>query len=234
MNKKTKGRLVMVKGFAVQEDRYKKAKKIEKVLQNFLNSNIHSLKILDIGAGSGHIAEYFSSSNETIAVDKYNNIKVNYQGKFKYVLVENEILPFPNEYFDIILSNHVIEHIDSQSKHLEEIYRVLSKDGVCYIATPNRYYPIEPHYKLPLIHYFSDNNFMYILKILNRYKEDIHLLYYNQILDIFQKSGFKVIDYTMEVLNNYQKYDLEIGLPIKLPQFFTWISKTNIFILKKA
>ena len=38
-------------------------------------------------------------------------------------------LPFENESFDVILCNHVLEHIPNDKKAMEELYRVMKKGG---------------------------------------------------------------------------------------------------------
>ena len=34
---------------------------------------------------------------------------------------------------------------------MEEIWRVLRRNGVCYLACPNRFSLLEPHYRLPFL-----------------------------------------------------------------------------------
>ena len=47
-------------------------------------------------------------------------------------------LPFSEESFDLIYSYHVLEHIPDYHKALAEINRVLTKDGLIIVGTPNR------------------------------------------------------------------------------------------------
>lgn len=45
-------------------------------------------------------------------------------------------LPFKNFEFDLIICNHVLEHIDNDFKAMEEIYRVLKKNGIGILQVP--------------------------------------------------------------------------------------------------
>lgn len=47
-----------------------------------------------------------------------------------------EELPFPDESFDVVYSSHVLEHVHSEKKALEEMKRVLKPNGVLIIGTP--------------------------------------------------------------------------------------------------
>jgi len=45
-------------------------------------------------------------------------------------------LPFDDESFDVILCNHVLEHIPDDTKALKEIFRILKKDGWAILQIP--------------------------------------------------------------------------------------------------
>ena len=73
---------------------------------------------------------------------------------FTFTRVQGTTLPFSDEYFDIVASNHVIEHVgdrSAQMEHLREIHRVLRRDGLAHLAVPNRWALVEPHYRLAFL-----------------------------------------------------------------------------------
>ena len=75
-------------------------------------------------------------------------------GRIEFHLVEGPALPFPQDSFGIVVSNHVIEHVGdypAQREHLGEIRRILRGDGVLYLATATRWLVTEPHYRLPFL-----------------------------------------------------------------------------------
>lgn len=64
-----------------------------------------------------------------------------------------ERLPFADGEFDVGFSNAVIEHAGSreaQAFFLAELIRVARR---CFVATPNRWFPVELHTRLPLLHW---------------------------------------------------------------------------------
>lgn len=128
-----------------------KAEKIARLLE--LASRQQPLRLLEIGTGSGGIAHWFAHHSqlqcEVSAVDVYDN-RQQHDG-YVFQLVEGVELPFADANFDVVISNHAIEHIGdgkAQARHLAEIRRVLKPDGVGYLAVPNRWTLTEPHYRL--------------------------------------------------------------------------------------
>jgi ubiquinone/menaquinone biosynthesis C-methylase UbiE len=131
-----------------------KGQKIERLLQ--LDHRPRMQRMLEVGTGSGGIAHYFAAHPElnysVDAVDVKDN-RVMTEG-YRYTPVQGTHLPFEEQTFDVVLSNHVIEHvgdIEAQMDHLRELRRVLKIGGVGYFAVPNRWMLVEPHYKLAFL-----------------------------------------------------------------------------------
>ena len=130
-----------------------KAKKIEALLGLAPGK---PLRMLEVGAGSGGIAHYFGNHPvldiEVDAVDVQDARQI-YEG-YRFTRVDGTDLPFPDEYFDVVISNHVIEHVGdstAQTRHLAELHRVLRGGGAGYLAVPNRWMLVEPHYQLAFL-----------------------------------------------------------------------------------
>ena len=56
-----------------------------------------------------------------------------------------EQLPYPSNYFDLVLSHEVIEHVQNDILAMAEMTRVLKPKGRAVIFCPNRLYPFETH-----------------------------------------------------------------------------------------
>ena len=83
-----------------------------------------------------------------------------YEGSFLQpnhtsVVGDGTRLAFPDQSFDIVFSNSVIEHLgtwEQQQRFAHEARRV----GKAYwVQTPAREFPVEPHYFGPCVHWFS-------------------------------------------------------------------------------
>ena len=103
------------------------------------------LTILDIGVGFGFLAAAVKQAGQRVfAVDFfYGKEAEQVCRQFKIPLfnlnVESHQLPFQNESFDVVVLAEVIEHFSSDPVGtLEKIRRVLKKDGMLIVTTPNR------------------------------------------------------------------------------------------------
>ncbi len=151
--------------------RLQKARKIEMILKN--HTSLEEKSILEIGTGSGIISNYFSTlTGEKGTVTSVDIIDERLITKgFHFELVKNEHLPFDDDSFDIIISNHVLEHVGNyktQKTHLFEMKRTLRDHGYIYLAFPNRYSIIEPHYRLPFLSWLPNKMASLYLRIVNK------------------------------------------------------------------
>lgn len=120
-----------------------------------------TLRMLEVGTGSGGIAHYFGTHPRLdCAVDSVDVVDSRLETEgYRYHQVEDVTLPFADDTFDIILSNHVIEHVGehaAQLAHLAELKRVMKPDGRGYLAVPNRWMLVEPHYRLAFLSWLPE------------------------------------------------------------------------------
>lgn len=98
-------------------------------------------KILEIGSGNGAMVSYLKKQGYTITGTEVNPQYITFAKKhFGVKLQKLKIgkLPFKSESFDIVLSFDVFEHIPDSRQHLQDVKRILKKNGVYAFATPNK------------------------------------------------------------------------------------------------
>src|SRR5947209_11660439 len=118
--------------------------------------------VLDIGVTSD---QSYSSSNYFEALYPYKDrivaagiqdasfLEALYPGT-RYVQANALHMPFADASFDLVHASAVLEHVGSmsdQARMIAECLRV-ARRGVC-LTTPNRWFPIEFHTQLPLVHW---------------------------------------------------------------------------------
>lgn len=52
------------------------------------------------------------------------------------VKMDVQAIPFPDSQFDVVICNHVLEHVDSDLKAMQEIHRVLKPGGFAILQVP--------------------------------------------------------------------------------------------------
>lgn len=122
-------------------------------------------RILDVGAGHGAALERFNSVNPIVAVDLVPPVPSGWLGQdnVEVAQADGTRLPFADQEFPVAFSNSVIEHVprELQPSFASEVSRVADR---YYIQTPNKWFPIEPHYQLPLVQFLPER----LMRALNR------------------------------------------------------------------
>lgn len=98
--------------------------------------------ILDAGCGDGGLAKEI---RERFPDTRIYGVDISKEGcrlarRFSIetkVADLNKEIPYPNNYFDFIVSQEVLEHIIDTDRYFEEFYRVVKKGGKIVITTPN-------------------------------------------------------------------------------------------------
>jgi len=74
-------------------------------------------------------------------------------GKFEWVVGDARQLPFPDQSFEIVYSNSVIEHLGTAEDQRRFAYEVRRVGRSYFVQTPNRNFFLEPHVVTPFFHW---------------------------------------------------------------------------------
>lgn len=205
----------------VDDSRFVKAKKIIACLQLMCN-DLQDKEALEIGCGSGIISSEISKTvKHMTAIDiadealkkamQSNNLP---ELPFQFIIGDGTRLPFLDTSFDIIVCNQVFEHVRNQDKLIAEVYRVLKLDGICYIATANKLWPLEPHTKLPFLSYLPKSIAdKYIRKFRGPNEYDVFLPTYWKLRRIISNKFDLIIDLTSIVIKYPEKFYITNEIP---------------------
>jgi len=103
---------------------------------DFINS-LPPSKILDVGCGLGFLLSGIDDKHQKfgLEISKYAG-----EHAKKYANIYDkplEELNIAENSFDVVISHHVIEHVDNPEKFLIEISKILSPDGFLILSTPD-------------------------------------------------------------------------------------------------
>jgi 2-polyprenyl-3-methyl-5-hydroxy-6-metoxy-1,4-benzoquinol methylase len=99
---------------------------------------------LDFGAGTGNLTRLIQDLkcfNSITAADimQFDNVNTDESLKAVHWINQdlNKSLSVPDEYFDVILSSEVIEHLENPRSVAREWFRLLRPSGTLIFSTPN-------------------------------------------------------------------------------------------------
>jgi SAM-dependent methyltransferase len=100
---------------------------------NLIRSLPPGARVLDLGAGPGS----FAPERHDLCVVRVDLERPHQLGEGWYVLADAARMPFRPRSFDLIVSNHSLEHFLELEATVCEAGRILKPDGALYIAVPD-------------------------------------------------------------------------------------------------
>lgn len=211
--------------------------KIERTLKILMQYKDKNAKLLDYGCGIGFNIYYFAKVfPDIIGIDNDKNSVEIARRQLKKLKCNKKVLhydgkrlPFKENIFDIVSASDVWEHVENPRLMLKEIYRVLKPSGILFIHNPNKLWPLETHYKLPLLSYLPASIANWYVKITDRAEryDDIHLPTYG----VFKKSVeefFTIQDISFDLIKDYKKNKLQKERGIIVPLIGTFLQMVEL------
>ena len=92
--------------------------------------------ILEVGSGGGFQTPYLQCLGRVVACDIYTANKIKSSKNAHFVQSSITEAPFKNGQFDLVFSNHVIEHIENVEEAFREIQRIGRQNCIYAFAVP--------------------------------------------------------------------------------------------------
>lgn len=105
-------------------------------------------RILDYGCGAGNAVHSLVEAGH----DAYGFDVKDYLDKpsDRHSIGDPDKLPYPDDHFDMIISDQVFEHALNQDRVFAELYRVTRPGGIHFHVIPAKWQLIEPHIFVPV------------------------------------------------------------------------------------
>lgn len=227
--------------------REKKARTMIAVLGEFCSAPLDRLRLLDVGGSTGIIdnflADHFASvvgiDIDSAAVEHASSVFKKKNLEFRLGDAMN--LQFPDCSFDVVICAQIYEHVPDAARMMDEIFRVLKPNGVCYFAAGNRLMWNEPHYNLPLLSVIPRPLAHLYLRLAgkSRYYHELHFTYWG-LRRLVRR--FVLDDVTQRMIASPEKYAVEYMIPpgsikAKIGNFIAtylhWMSPGYVWLLRK-
>ncbi|GAB4338048.1 MAG: hypothetical protein Kow0089_09710 [Desulfobulbaceae bacterium] len=208
-----------------------KRPKVDKMLAVLKDCGVleqHNGTAVDIGCSAGFFTQALAQHFKVVfGIDIDRNalpiaVSKSSAPNLMYILADSLKLPFEDNSVDLVICNHVYEHVPDAELLFVEIERVLSDTGICYLGAASRFIVKEPHYHLPFLSWLPRVLAHRYMKLTGRGDQ-----YYEQLRSYWGIknliSRFRVTDYTIKIIAQPDKYCARDMIPHD-----SWIEKVPV------
>lgn len=197
--------------------RQQKALKIIRIIEQHLDRPLGDLRVLEIGSSGGGMSVVFAQRFQILLagdIDLHAIELASHEYEVEHLLylaMDGMNLPVPDGTFDLVICNHVYEHMPNAERLMSEVERVLAPGGTCYFGCGNRFVFFDGEYGLPLLSILPRSLASIYLRSLRSKEYYERNLFYWELKRLVRH--FKLTDWTWRVILNPRKYHAEAELP---------------------
>jgi SAM-dependent methyltransferase len=129
------------------------------------------------------------------SVEDASNLEREFKGTKFVRTIPGASFPFIDKQFDIVFCSAVLEHVGDYPAQTFFIQECLRVGKILYLTTPNKYFPIEMHTYLPLVHLLPRKIDQGILRFFGMdffsKTENLNLLTSNKIKQLLPNNVFR-------------------------------------------
>lgn len=201
-----------------EQGRRKKAAKIVAVVRHALGvESLDGLRAVDVGCSAGFIADELALAGATtsgVDIDEPGLAKARarFGERVDFRLARGEDLPFEDASVDVVVLNHIYEHVVDPEAVVADIHRVLRPGGVLYLGVGHRWQVIEPHHRLPFLSWLPRGTADRYMRLTGKGQE-YYERYYTPagLRRLFAR--YDVWDYTLPVLADPASFSADDNVP---------------------
>jgi ubiquinone/menaquinone biosynthesis C-methylase UbiE len=130
-------------------------KKRFELFKSYISTFPKPINVLDVG-GTQLFWEnmgFIDKSDIKITILNISKIDIEYPNFVSVVGDAREMKDFADNQFDVVFSNSVIEHVGTYKQQLQMADEIKRVGKTYFIQTPNKFFPIEPHFLFPLFQF---------------------------------------------------------------------------------
>lgn len=158
---------------------------------NILDAGVAPVKgIAGVKTVTNNFFEFFYPYTTRItatSIEDASILEKTFEG-LSFIQTEAYHTPFVDRQFDAVFCNAVVEHAGSREQQKAFIWEYCRVAKKFFFTTPNRWFPIEVHSALPLIHWLPPRYFRKVLRLLGK-----EALADESILNLLTEKEFKAL-----------------------------------------
>ena len=97
--------------------------------------------VLEVACGRGQFAQWLTEQGAEVTAADFSPAAVEIARRVAPLaaieVADIQALPWPDEHFDVVVSQETLEHLPSPEQGLRELIRVLKRDGTLILTGPN-------------------------------------------------------------------------------------------------
>src|SRR5262245_4511007 len=215
-----------------EESRRAKAAKIAATIQHFRGrGSLDELDVLDVGCSGGIIADELHRRGARVIgldidVPGLSKARARFAESASFFCADSERMPLADASVDVVICNHIYEHVVDPEQLFAELRRVVRPGGLLYLGLGNRLGVVEPHYRLPFLAWLPRPLAHRYVRMFGRAD------HYHEAFRTWPGlkrlcAGLHVWDYTYAVLGDPQTFAAGDVVP-------SWARRTPPWLLKAA
>lgn len=183
----------------LRSDRYRESRAAKaRVVDSVIGAELRSaVLIADIGSGSGLMKRELETITQR-AIFGFELDPAALVERRRTCVADGTRMPLADDSFDLLILNHVYEHVGNPRELFSEAVRIVKPGGTIYVTAGSRWAVMEPHYRLLFLSWLPGRIADWYVRCMRRGKgyRGIRFLGYRALVRRMQVPGIRILDIT--------------------------------------